>query len=57
MCLLPSEVGACGQARLQLQGENQSGVTNEERAHDGMLHMEVVRGSPCKRHCIDHSGL
>lgn len=57
MCLLPSEVGACGQARLQLQGENHSGVTNEERAHDGMLHMEFVRDSHCKRCCIDHSGL
>jgi len=56
MCLLPSEVGACGQARLQLQGEDQSGVTNE-RAHDGMLHMEFVRDSHCKRCCIDHSGL
>lgn len=56
MCLLPSEVGACGQARLQLQGEDQSGVTNE-RAHDGMLHMEFVRDGHCKPRCIDHSGL
>jgi len=57
MCLLPSEVGACGQARLQLQGENHSGVTNEERAHDGMLHMEFVRDGPYKRRRIDHDGL